>query len=78
MARKFTSVKNLRAFLNELENCKDEVWLYNRETHEGINLKSKLAQYLNYEKLMTEWGDKYEIQCKSPTDEGRLLKFYYD
>ena len=78
MARKFTSIKDLKLFLAELDKCKDEVWLYNPETHEGINLKSRLARYLNYDRLITEWGDTYEIHCKSPSDEGRLLKFYYD
>lgn len=78
MSRFLNNVKDLKAFMNAIKDCKEDVFLRKNDGTEQFNLKSTLSEYIALGKLCDEHGSQYEIFCNSVADESRLLKFFYE
>ena len=78
MSRFLKNIKDLEAFQNAIQECKGEVWLRKNDGSEEFNLKSTLSRYIALGKLADEHGDKYEVFCQLPGDEGNLLKYFFE
>lgn len=78
MSRFLRDIKDLTAFREAVKQCKGEVYLLNQEKTEQFNLKSELSEFIALGKLADKHGSKYEIFCQLPSDEGYLLKYFYE
>lgn len=78
MSKFLKNIKDLEAFMIAVNQCKGEVYLVSQDEKEQFNLKSKLSSYIALGKLASEEGDNYLIYCQLSTDEGNLLKYFYE
>ena len=72
------NIHDVDAFMDAINHCRGDVILTSRDGKEQLNLKSRLSQYVAIERLHREYGDEYEIFCMNKSDEGYMLKFFYD
>lgn len=78
MSRFLKNISDLNAFREAIDSCKGDVYLLKQDKSEQFNLKSLLSQYIALGKLAEEHGDEYEIFCQFSTDEGYLIKYFYE
>ena len=71
-------VHDIDMLIDAINQCKGDVVLRSVDGTEELSLKSRLSQYIAIERLHSERGDQYEFFCENSTDEGYLLKFFYD
>lgn len=72
------NVRDVDLLLNAINHCKGDVILRSADGTESLNLKSRLSQYVAIERLHRECGDQYEFFCMDRSDEGALIKFFYN
>ena len=78
MSRFLKNINDLDAFRAAVRQCKGDVYLLSQDKTEQFNLKSRLSEFLGLAKLADAHGDEYEIFCQLPSDEGNLLKYFYE
>lgn len=78
MSRFLKNVNDLEAFRAAVAQCKGDVILRKNDGTEEFNMKSQLSAFIAWGKLADEHGDQYEIFCMYPSDEGNLLKYFYE
>ena len=78
MSRFLKNIKDIGAFHTAVQQCKGDVWLRKNDGTEDFNLKSTLSEFIALGKLADLHGDEYEIFCTLPSDEGYLLKYFYE
>lgn len=78
MSRFLKNVKDLDAFMAAVNQCNGDVYLLSQDKTEQFNLKSRLSSYLALGKLLEDEGENYEVYCQFSTDEGNLLKYFYE
>ena len=78
MSRFLRNINDLEAFRAAIKECKGDVYLLNQDKSEQFNLKSQLSEFIALGKLAEKHGDQYEIFCQLPSDEGFLLKYFYE
>lgn len=78
MSKFLKNIKDLEAFREAVRKCKGEVYLIKNDKTEQFNLKSTLSEYLGLARLADAHGDEYEIFCQLPSDEGNLLKYFFE
>lgn len=74
---RLTNVKDVRKFIETVNECEHDVYLKSQEG-DVFNLKSSMSQYIAVGRLIEESGDSLELFADSKEDEARLLKFLYE
>ena len=74
---RLTNVKDVRKFIETVNECEHDVYLKSPEG-DVFNLKSSMSQYIAVGRLIEESGDSLELFADSKEDEARLLKFLYE
>ena len=72
------NVHDVGLLLDAINNCDGDVILRSVDGKEELNLKSRLSQYVAIERLHRDCGDQYEFFCMKKSDEGNMLKFFYN
>lgn len=78
MSKFLKNIKDLEAFKAAVHSCTGDVFLVKNDGSEEFNLKSTLSEYLGLARLADAHGDDYEIFCQLSSDEGNLLKYFYE
>ena len=78
MSRFLRDIHDLESFREAVKQCKGDVYLLNQDKTEQFNLKSELSEFIALGRLADLHGSKYEIFCQFPSDEGYLLKYFYE
>ena len=78
MSKFLKNIKDLEAFREAVRKCTGDVLLVKNDGSEEFNLKSTLSEYLGLARLADAHGDEYEVFCQLSSDEGNLLKYFYE
>ena len=78
MSKFLRNINDLESFKKAVRQCKGDVYLLKNDKSEQFNLKSTLSEYLGLARLAEEYGDQYEVFCQFATDEGNLLKYFFE
>ena len=70
---KLTNVKDVKAFIETVNACKNDVYLKSPEG-DVFNLKSSLSQYIAIGRLIEESGENLELFANNREDEQLLLQ----
>ncbi len=74
---KLTNVKDVKKFIQVIDECKHDVYLKSQEG-DVFNLKSSMSQYIAIGRLVGENGDSLELFADSREDEARLIQFLWE
>ena len=78
------NLKNIEEFIEVVNCCEGDVFLTdwladdNDEHDILLNLKSPLCLFIGISKLLSDYGDWFEIRCTKKQDEQLFLKFIDD
>ena len=78
MSKFLKNIKDLEAFKVAVHSCTGDIFLVKNDGSEEFNLKSTLSEYLGLARLADAHGDDYEVFCQLSSDEGNLLKYFYE
>lgn len=78
MSKFLKNIKDLEAFRKAVAMCKGDVILRKNDGSEEFNMKSELSAFIAWGKLADTHGDQYEIFCMDHSDEGNLLKYFFE
>lgn len=70
------NAKDVDSLIEAVNRCRDDVILRSTDGREEFNLKSVLSRYIAIGELCKEHGDRYEIFCMNPADEGYMMNFF--
>ena len=70
------NANDIENLIDAISRCRGDVILRSVDGREEFNMKSVLSRYIAIGELCKDYGDRYEIFCMSPSDEGYLLNFF--
>lgn len=71
------NINDIDNFVDAVSRCRGDVILRSIDGREEFNLKSILSRYIAIGELCKDHGDRYEVFCMNPSDEGYMLNFFH-